>query len=344
MIRETDGPGEAAPDRAAQRLLLRGRAGLPRGARGAGSRTRRTGSPTCRRCRAPTDPRNAGWTGRTGRAEQVITDMCKELGLRPDKTVVYICGNPEMILNVERDADGPRLPGVPRQEGALLAEGQAREPRTAVRGRPQHHARLNGSGWSPLAVLRAASRACASRRRRPAWSASSTTRGRPRRPDRLARVQDRGCTRATRPQVVTACSSARADPRASCRPARRRSCEHGRDFRWRDRHQVVRARRRRMAARPRPHPRRRAITLRVGRVARGLDAWSSTATTARADPRAAIRHRLLPGTGRTSTGAASTSNYELAPLRQTAAAGPGDGRDRGGHPTRCCRICHRPTH
>jgi ferredoxin--NADP+ reductase len=48
------------------------------------------------------DPRNAGWTGRTGRVEQVISAMCREMGLRPDKTVVYICGNPDMILNVER--------------------------------------------------------------------------------------------------------------------------------------------------------------------------------------------------------------------------------------------------
>jgi len=50
----------------------------------------------------PNDPRNAGWAGRTGRVEQVITDTCRDLGLVPDKTVVYICGNPEMILNVER--------------------------------------------------------------------------------------------------------------------------------------------------------------------------------------------------------------------------------------------------
>ncbi len=47
------------------------------------------------------DPRNAGWTGRTGRAETVVASVCKDLGLRPEKTVVYICGNPEMILNVE---------------------------------------------------------------------------------------------------------------------------------------------------------------------------------------------------------------------------------------------------
>ena len=50
----------------------------------------------------PADPRNAGWDGKVGRAEQVVADVCKEYGLKPNRTVVYICGNPEMILNVER--------------------------------------------------------------------------------------------------------------------------------------------------------------------------------------------------------------------------------------------------
>ncbi len=50
----------------------------------------------------PADPRNAGWAGHVGRAEQVVEQVCREHGLRPEKTVVYICGNPEMILNVER--------------------------------------------------------------------------------------------------------------------------------------------------------------------------------------------------------------------------------------------------
>jgi len=50
----------------------------------------------------PDDPRNAGWDGRAGRAEAVVASVCHDLGLRPDRTVVYICGNPEMILNVER--------------------------------------------------------------------------------------------------------------------------------------------------------------------------------------------------------------------------------------------------
>ena len=49
----------------------------------------------------PADPRNAGWTGRVGRAEQVIAAVCSDLHLRPSQTVVYICGNPDMILNVE---------------------------------------------------------------------------------------------------------------------------------------------------------------------------------------------------------------------------------------------------
>jgi ferredoxin-NADP reductase len=49
----------------------------------------------------PNDPRNAGWNGRTGRAELVVRDVCRELHLRPERTVVYICGNPDMILNAE---------------------------------------------------------------------------------------------------------------------------------------------------------------------------------------------------------------------------------------------------
>jgi ferredoxin--NADP+ reductase len=49
----------------------------------------------------PQDPRNTGWAGRIGRVEAVVGDVCRDLHLGPDRTVVYICGNPEMILNVE---------------------------------------------------------------------------------------------------------------------------------------------------------------------------------------------------------------------------------------------------
>jgi ferredoxin--NADP+ reductase len=49
----------------------------------------------------PNDPRNAGWDGRTGRVEHVVRDVCRDLHLKPDRTVVYICGNPDMIINTE---------------------------------------------------------------------------------------------------------------------------------------------------------------------------------------------------------------------------------------------------
>jgi len=51
----------------------------------------------------PKDPRNEGWAGYTGRAEHVVRDVCRNEGLRPDDTVVYLCGNPEMIINVESE-------------------------------------------------------------------------------------------------------------------------------------------------------------------------------------------------------------------------------------------------
>jgi len=60
----------------------------------------------------PDDPRNKGWSGHTGRAEAVVADVCREQALDPDKTVVYLCGNPEMILNAEQvlmDKDFPEF-------------------------------------------------------------------------------------------------------------------------------------------------------------------------------------------------------------------------------------------
>ena len=49
----------------------------------------------------PADPLNAGWTGRVGRVETIVAPVIEELGLRPDDTVAYLCGNPDMILSVE---------------------------------------------------------------------------------------------------------------------------------------------------------------------------------------------------------------------------------------------------
>jgi NAD(P)H-flavin reductase len=55
----------------------------------------------------PAHPRNAGWSGSTGRAETVLGPLLARLGLAPDRTVAYVCGNPEMTVAAEailRDA------------------------------------------------------------------------------------------------------------------------------------------------------------------------------------------------------------------------------------------------
>jgi len=56
------------------------------------------------------DPRNAGWDGRTGRVESTVLDVVRDLELRPEETVVYICGNPDMIINVEELLMGAGFP------------------------------------------------------------------------------------------------------------------------------------------------------------------------------------------------------------------------------------------
>lgn len=50
----------------------------------------------------PTDPLNAGWTGRTGRVESIVEPVVAELGLGPGDTIAYLCGNPDMILSAEQ--------------------------------------------------------------------------------------------------------------------------------------------------------------------------------------------------------------------------------------------------
>jgi ferredoxin-NADP reductase len=63
--------------------------------------------PTVSRPRAP---ENAGWTGRWGRVESIVGPVCDELGLTPDNTVAYICGNPDMILSAEATLLGRGFP------------------------------------------------------------------------------------------------------------------------------------------------------------------------------------------------------------------------------------------
>ena len=49
----------------------------------------------------PSAPENAAWDGRWGRVESIVGPVCDELGLTPDNSIAYICGNPDMILAAE---------------------------------------------------------------------------------------------------------------------------------------------------------------------------------------------------------------------------------------------------
>jgi ferredoxin-NADP reductase len=49
----------------------------------------------------PNLPENDGWTGRIGRVEAILAPVLDELGLTPDNSIAYICGNPDMILSAD---------------------------------------------------------------------------------------------------------------------------------------------------------------------------------------------------------------------------------------------------
>lgn len=49
----------------------------------------------------PSDPRNAGWSGATGRINLLVEDHLARWSLPVADTVVYLCGNPGMIDDVE---------------------------------------------------------------------------------------------------------------------------------------------------------------------------------------------------------------------------------------------------
>ena len=77
----------------------------------------------------PNDPANADWAGRTGRVETIVGPIFDELGLRPDDTVAYLCGNPDMIIAAEQT-----LLGLGMTEEAVKKElywPKGKEPRGA---------------------------------------------------------------------------------------------------------------------------------------------------------------------------------------------------------------------
>jgi ferredoxin-NADP reductase len=57
-----------------------------------------------------THPENLGWRGRVGRVEAIVPDVYDELGLTPDNSIAYICGNPDMIIAVDETLAGRGFP------------------------------------------------------------------------------------------------------------------------------------------------------------------------------------------------------------------------------------------
>lgn len=74
------------------------------------------------------DPANRGWSGRSGRVEQVLGEVCGLMRLAPGDTVAYLCGNPEMIRNADALLRGRGLaPAAIRSERYWVAD-QAERP------------------------------------------------------------------------------------------------------------------------------------------------------------------------------------------------------------------------
>ena len=75
--------------------------------RDASANRRLTYVPTISRPAAKGDD---GWSGRTGRVESILADVCRELQLDPANTIAYLCGNPDMIAGSRETLCGLGFP------------------------------------------------------------------------------------------------------------------------------------------------------------------------------------------------------------------------------------------
>jgi ferredoxin-NADP reductase len=80
----------------------------------------------------PMDPRNAAWSGRTGRVEMILEPVLDELGLSAANSVAYICGNPDMITAAEETLLARDYP--PEQVHKELYWPKGKEPRGLAAG------------------------------------------------------------------------------------------------------------------------------------------------------------------------------------------------------------------
>jgi NAD(P)H-flavin reductase len=54
----------------------------------------------------PADSANAGWGGAFGRVDRLLDEVCNRRGLTPTTTVVYLCGNPDMVETCRARLEG----------------------------------------------------------------------------------------------------------------------------------------------------------------------------------------------------------------------------------------------
>ncbi|HUG47164.1 MAG TPA: FAD-binding oxidoreductase [Candidatus Limnocylindria bacterium] len=75
----------------------------------------------------PGSAENSRWTGRVGRVEAIVPAVHDELGLTPDNSIAYICGNPDMISSVETTLLGRGFPEAQVKKELYWPKGK--EPR-----------------------------------------------------------------------------------------------------------------------------------------------------------------------------------------------------------------------
>ena len=122
MIETLRDRGPDARPGAAARRQPRLRPGLARPAGGARAPRAASRSGTPGRCRgrrtARTGPGSPAGSRRSSRVSST------SIGLTPENTTIYLCGNPDMIEAVEATASGAGLPAGAGPQGAVLAQGK----------------------------------------------------------------------------------------------------------------------------------------------------------------------------------------------------------------------------
>jgi ferredoxin-NADP reductase len=81
-------------------------------------------------------PENIGWTGRIGRVEAIVADVYEEMGLTPENSIAYICGNPDMILSVDETLLGRGFPEEQIKKELYWPKGKEPRGETAIRSVP----------------------------------------------------------------------------------------------------------------------------------------------------------------------------------------------------------------